>query len=105
LHGKKANERRLIRKRHAIRCGALALSLIAGAALLAAPASTAMAKSIQEDGYFGGTWAPIGPSNNRHVRRFYRHYPGDYAYYAPRGYDYGAPYYYGYGPGFSISIY
>ena len=89
-----------------IRHGALALSVIAGAALVAVPATTAMAKSIQQDGYFGGTWSPIGPRNNRHVRNYYRHhgYYRDYAYYGPRYGYYGAPYYYGRGPGFSIII-
>ena len=61
-----------------IRHSALALALLAGTALIAAPVSTAEAKSIQRDGYFGGTWAPIGPTNNRHVqlhdRRFDRGY-------------------------------
>jgi len=98
--------------RRAFRNGALAFALVAGAALVSAPAT---AGSIQRDGYFGGTWAPIGPQNNRHVRRFdrkYGYYPGRYAYYGPSGY-YGPRTYYGrrgyYGaPGgisFGIGIY
>jgi len=95
-----------------IRNGALALSLVAGAALIAAPASVAEAKSIQRDGYFGGTYEPIGPRNNRHVQRYHRNH-GYYdrgprfGYYSP-GYRYGyygRPYgYYDRGPGFSITI-
>jgi hypothetical protein len=102
---KKANERRLLMK-NIIRNGALALSVLAGAALVAASATTAMAKSIQQDGYFGGTWSPIGPRNNRHVRNYHRYYGphGRYAYYGPRYGYYGAPYYYDRGPGFSITI-
>jgi len=92
-----------------IRNGALALSMIAGAALVAVPATSAMADTIQKDGYFGGTWSPIGPRNNRHVQNYYRHYGyygprGRYADYGPRDGYYGAPYYYGRGPGFSITI-
>ena len=85
--------------RHALRNGALVLALAAGAALVSAPAS---ADSIQRQGYFGGTWEPIGPQNNRHVRRFYRKYgyyppPPRYTYYEPPGYYYGPSYY---GPGY-----
>jgi len=81
------------------RNGVLALAFLAGAALLASEAS---AGTLQRYGYFGGSWAPIGPRDNRYVRRFYRHYgPGFYAhgtpvygprygYYAPRDY-YGPP--------------
>jgi hypothetical protein len=95
--------------KNAIRNGALALGLAAGAALLAAP--SADARSIQRDGYFGGTWSPIGPKHNRYVKRHHRrHGPAFYAYTAPRGYYYG-PGYYGYGPryyrpriGFGFSI-
>jgi len=90
-----------------IRNGALALSMIAGAALVAVPATSATARSILQDGYFGGTYGPIGPRYNRHVQNRLRHhdYHGRYAYYGPSyGYYYGAPYYYGRGPGFSISI-
>jgi hypothetical protein len=113
---KKAHERRLVMK-NIFRTSALALSLVAGAALIAAPASVAEAKSIQRDGYFGGTWNAIGPKNNRYVKRHHRNYGynrGYYnrGYYGPRygysryrGYGYG-PYAYGYdrGPGFSITI-
>lgn len=86
--------------------GALALGLIAGALLVTAPAATA--KSIQRDGYFGGTWSPIGPKNNRHVKRYHRNYggyygPRRYSYYGPRAY-YGDPYYYDYGPGVGFSF-
>lgn len=97
-----------------IRNGALALSVIAGTALIAAPASVATAKSIQQDGYFGGTWSAIGPKHNRHVQRHERRNFGVRAYYGPRyGYGprydyygprYGAPYYYDRGSGFSITI-
>ena len=97
-----------------IRHSALALSLLAGAALIAAPASVAEAKSIQRDGYFGGTWSPIGPRNNRYVKRDRRNYGYNRSYNGPRysyygnRYRYGsrAPYGYGYdrGPGFSITI-
>lgn len=97
-----------------IRNGALALSLVASAALIAAPASV-QAKSIQRDGYFGGTWAPIGPKDNRYVKRHRNHgyyargyrdrYGPRYSYDAPRyRYGYRAPYYYDRGPGFSITI-
>jgi hypothetical protein len=110
-------KRRLVMK-NAIRNGALVFSLLAGAALISAPATTATAKSIQQDGYFGGTWSPIGPKDNRHVRRYDRrhgyygprrgYYYGPrrgYAYYGPRrDYYYGSPYGYDYGPGFGFSI-
>jgi hypothetical protein len=95
-----------------IRHGALALSLLAGGALIAAP-TVAEAKSIQRDGYFGGTYEPIGPRNNRHVKRHHRnhgyynrgYYGPRYSYYGPRyRYGYRAPYYYDRGPGFSITI-
>lgn len=97
--------------KNAIRNGGLALGLIAGAAFLASPAA---AGAIHKNGYFGGTWAPIGPSNNRYVKRHYhRHAPGLYAYsepyyygpryryYAPR-YSYYDPGYYG--PGVSVGV-
>jgi len=101
-----------------LRNGALALSLVAGAALIAASASVVEAKSIQRDGYFGGTWAPIGPKDNRYVKRHHRNhgyyargyrdrYGPRYSYDVPRyRYGYRAPYDYGYdrGPGFSITI-
>lgn len=96
-----------------IRYGALALSLIAGAALIAPPAE---AGSVQRDGYFGGSWRPIGPRHNRYVQRYNRrsYDPSVYAYagrrdyygpgyYGPRGYYssdyYDGPGYYGYGYG------
>lgn len=98
-------------KKNTIRFGALALSLFAGAALVAAPATTATAKSIQKDGYFGGTWGVIGPRDNRHVKRYHRnhdfyargYYGPRYGYYGPR-YGYYSPRYGYYGPGFSITI-
>lgn len=102
-------------KKNIIRNGALALSLLAGGALIAAPLSVAEAKSIQRDGYFGGTYAPIGPRDNRHVKRYHRnhsysyrdrYYGPRYSYYGPsyRYGRYGAPYYYDRDPGFSITI-
>ena len=97
-----------------VRYGALALSLVGGAALMAAPVATAKADSVQRDGYFGGTWQPIGPRDNRHVKRYdrrhgyYRGYYGPrYGYYGPPRYRYGyydAPYYYDPGPSFGIYI-
>ena len=99
-----------------IRHSALALSLLAGGALIAAPATVAEAKSIQRDGYFGGTYEPIGPRNNRYVKRHHRshgyygrryndrgYYGPRYSYYGP-SYRYGRPYYYDRSPGFSITI-
>ncbi len=84
----------------------LAAGLAAGVALAAAP--SAEARSIQRDGYFGGTWSPIGPRNNQYVRRYHRrHGPAYYNYayagpgYAP-GYLYGPGYYYG--PGLSLGL-
>jgi hypothetical protein len=91
-----------------MRNGALALSLMAGAALIAVP-TVSEAKSIQRDGYFGGTWGPIGQQSNSYVKRHYRGYYGR-GHYAPRYYQsrrygyYGQPYYYDRGPGFSITI-
>ena len=93
-----------------IKQGALALSLLAGAALIAAPAS---ANSIHDNGRFGGTWNRIGPSHH-HDRWAYRDYNRGYVsrgysrgyayrgYYGPGPYaSYGPSYYdYGYGPGF-----
>jgi len=94
-----------------MRNGALALSFMAGAAIIAAPASVAEAKSIQREGYFGGTWGPIGPQSNRYVKRHNRGYYGRsyyaprYSYYQSRRYGYyGQPYYYDRGPGFSITV-
>ncbi len=48
--------------------GALALALLAGAALVSAPAS---ANSVHDNGHFGGTWSRIGPSQHydRHAWR------------------------------------
>jgi len=87
--------------RNAFRNGALACGLIAGAMLISAP--PAEARSFQRDGYFGGTWSPIGPRDNRYVHRYYRRYgPSYYAYAAP-GYFYG-PSYYDYGPGISFGF-
>ena len=98
-----------------IRQGTLALVLIGGIALLAAPAS---ANSIHNNGHFGGSWSRIGPGgperHHRYARRYYdRGYTRGYAYgYGPRAY-YGAPYgYYGdyapgigvWGPGFGVGI-
>jgi hypothetical protein len=89
----------------ALRNGAVAFGLIAAVGLTSAP--PAEARSIERHGYFGGSWAPIGPSNNRYVRRHYRYGPGYYAYapryYAP-DYYYGPGYYYGprFGLGFSF---
>jgi len=94
--------------------GAFALSLLAGAAFLAAPASAA---SVHDNGNFGGTWSRIGPSHNndRYARNVYRGYDRGYVsrgyayreypsrgYYGQRPYaSYGPSYYdYGYGPGF-----
>ena len=70
--------------KNVIRNGALALGLIAGVALVAAP--PASAGSIQRDGYFGGTWKPIGPRHNRYVQRHNRrnYGPDVYAYSGPR---------------------
>jgi hypothetical protein len=109
LDEKKPNERRLLMK-NIIRNGALTLAIVAGGALAAAPATPAMAKSIQQDGYFGGTWGPIGPRNNYYVKRHHRRHYGyygpyrHYGYYGPR-YGYNVPpRYYGRGPGFSITI-
>jgi hypothetical protein len=87
--------------------GALALSLLAGAALVS---GSALADSIHRHGHFGGTWARIGPSHHydRYAWRYRGYYgPRPYAYYAPRyyGYGYGPGYYRGPGVGFSIGIY
>jgi len=102
-----------------IKQGALALSLLAGAALVSAPA---LADSIHDRGHFGGTWSRIGPSHH-HGRYAWRGYDRGYAthgyayreYYGPRPYAYYGPTYYDYdygpgfiggpGVGFSIGIY
>jgi len=99
----------------------VALVLAGGALLAAAPAN---ANAVDNEGYFGGSWSSIGPSNyyqRRHAgrvgplysHRVYREYgAAPYAYYG--GSAYYSPYYYsyGYGPpliggpgiGFSIGI-
>jgi hypothetical protein len=99
----------------------VALVLAGGALLAAAPAN---ANAVDNEGYFGGSWSSIGPSNyyqRRHAgrvgplysHRVYREYgAAPYAYYG--GPAYYSPYYYsyGYGPplidgpgiGFSIGI-
>jgi hypothetical protein len=104
-----------------LRNGALALVLAGSTMLATAPAK---ANSIHDEGYFGGSWTSIGPSNYAEHRnggrigplyghRLYRYYrPVPYAYYG--GPAYYSPYYYsyGYGPpliggpgiGFSIGI-
>src|SRR5262245_59203058 len=96
--------------------GLIAAALLSSAALSSAPAS---ANSVHDEGYFGGSWTSIGPSNyyeRRHAGRvgpLYSHRaPAPYAYYG--GPAYYSPYYYsyGYGPpliggpgiGFSIGI-
>jgi hypothetical protein len=84
-----------------IKQGALALSLLAGAALVSAPA---LADSIHDHGRFGGTWNRIGPSHH-HGHYAWRGYDRGYAYrgyYGPRPFAYYGPTYYdyGYGPGF-----
>jgi hypothetical protein len=93
-----------------VRRGTVALALIGGVALLAAPAA---ANSIHNNGHFGGTWSRIGPSQHYLHRRFYG--PG-YAYGYGRPYAYyGGPYGYGlydddapalrfYGPGFGVGF-
>ncbi len=102
---------------------ALALGLMAGAALVTAPAmiTPALANSVHNEGQFGGSWSRIEPSSGyyqhrRHAGRVGPLYGDRYygrGYYAPRGYAsygygprgyYGAPYYYDRGPGFSISV-
>jgi hypothetical protein len=104
-----------------LRNGAVALVLAGGALLANAPAN---ANAVHNEGYFGGSWNSIGPSNYYQRRnagrvgplyshRVYREYgPAPYAYYG--GPAYYSPYYYsyGYGPpliggpgiGFSIGI-
>jgi hypothetical protein len=93
-----------------IRNSAFALALIGGASLLAAPAS---AGSVQNEGYFGGSWISIAPSNYEaeeyadrigpligplygervYVAPVYGYVPDAYA---PPAYD--APYDYEFGP-------
>jgi hypothetical protein len=77
-----------------VRIAAMVLGTIGLFSLFAAPV-VVEARSIQRDGYFGGTWSPIGPRNNRHVRRFHQNWgPDEYAFYGPRYhyYDYGPRY-------------
>jgi hypothetical protein len=101
-----------------LRIGALALALGGGAALAPAPAN---ANSIHNEGYFGGSWSSIGPTDyhqRRHAgrvgplysHRYYRDYGsafyvGPNYYYSPYYYDYGPPLVGGPGIGFSIGIY
>ena len=94
----------------------LAAGLAAGLALSAAP--SAEARSIQRDGYFGGTWSPIGPRNNQYVRRYHRRHGPTYYAYGPEYYAYGSRFYarpgyapgylygpgYYYGPGLSLGL-
>jgi len=88
------------------RNAAFALALIGGASLLSAPA---FAGSIQNEGYFGGSWNSIGPSNYEAEENADRIGPlyGERVYLAPvYGYVpdayappiYDAPYDYEYGP-------
>ena len=60
-----------------VKQGALALSLLAGAALVSAPA---FANSIHDNGHFGGSWSRNGPSHHhdRYSRNFYRGYDRGY---------------------------
>jgi hypothetical protein len=74
-----------------LRDGALALALLGGAALTSAPAS---ANSVDNEGYFGGSWSSIGPTNyyeRRHAGRVGPLY-GNRVYVAPY-YAYGPAYY------------
>jgi hypothetical protein len=75
--------------------GALALALLGGAALFAAPA---VANSIHDEGDFGGGYRIIGPGGpERHY--YLRHH-------VFRPYDEGRPVYsYGYGPAWSYDYY
>ncbi len=101
-----------------LRNSAIAAALLAGAALVSAPA---MAGSIHDDGDFGGSWNRIGPSHHyRHHYsdrydygpRFsyysspgYSYYTAPSYYYAPAPSYYYAPYGHGnYGPGAGFSI-
>jgi hypothetical protein len=91
--GEKTTERRLKMNR-TLRYGALAL-LLAGAMLATAPAR---ANSIHDEGYFGGSWTSIGPSNyaeHRNGGRIGPLYSHRYRYYGPAPYAYyGGPAYY-----------
>jgi hypothetical protein len=68
-----------------IKQGALALSLLAGAALMTTPAMA------NHHGRYGGGWG----YRDHYARNYYR--PYGYAYNGPR-YYYSDPYYYDYGP-------
>jgi hypothetical protein len=90
-----------------LRNSAFALALIGAASFLSGPAS---AGSIQNEGYFGGSWNSIGPSNYEAELNADRIGPlyGNPVYVVPAyGYVpddegppvyYGAPYDYEYGP-------
>lgn len=72
--------------------GMCATALLGAAALLP---GTALANSIHEQGYFGGSYRSIGPGN--HFQRTYAGRIGplhEGRYYRDRGYAYG------YGPGY-----
>jgi len=86
-----------------LRNGAVALALVGSAALASAPAN---ANSVHNEGYFGGSWSSIGPTNyeqRRHAGRVGPLYSGrfargtayygtgPYAYYGGPAYD--SPYY------------
>ena len=85
----------------------VALVLAGGALLAAAPAN---ANAVDNEGYFGGSWSSIGPSNyyqRRHAGRvgpLYSHRVYPYAYYGGYSYGYGPPLIGGPGIGFSIGI-
>jgi hypothetical protein len=75
-----------------LRDGALALALLGAAALTSAPAS---ANSVDNEGYFGGSWSSIGPTNYYERRHAGRVGP----LYGNRNRVYVAPYY-AYGPAY-----
>jgi hypothetical protein len=64
----------------ALRHGALALALIAGATVLPQAAS---AGSLHDEGDFGGTFVPIAPSDHYHWRYAGGQYYGSPIYVAP----------------------
>lgn len=73
-----------------LRNGAFALALLGGASLMSV---TASANSFDNEGYFGGSWSSIGPSNyyeRRHAGRVGPLY-GERVYVAP-SYAYGPTY-------------
>jgi hypothetical protein len=74
-----------------LRHGAFAVALIGGAGLLAAPA---FANAVEHEGYFGGSWNSIGPSDYEQRRHAGRVGPlhGNRVYVAPY-YSYGPAYY------------